>query len=68
MEGEVIMDRKCTICGKPAADGIKYCFDCRKHMDYCNEKCDPYGKLGTWDDCEKCSECEHNMHYVHRLK
>lgn len=62
------MDRKCKICGKPAADGILYCSDCRKHMDYCNEKCDPYGKLGTWDECEKCSKCEHNMHYVYGIK
>ena len=36
-------------------------------MDYCNEKCDPAGKLGTWDDCEKCSKCEHNMHYIHGI-
>ena len=62
------MDRKCKICGKPAADGILYCSDCRKHMDYCNEKCDPYGKLRTWDDCEKCSKCKHNMHYVCGIK
>lgn len=62
------MDRKCKICGKPASDGILYCSDCRKHMDYCNEKCDSYGKLGTWDECEKCSKCEHNIHYVHGIK
>lgn len=61
-------DRKCVICGKPAASGIIYCSDCRNHMNYCNEKCDPSGKNGTWDDCEKCSKCEHNMHYVHGTK
>lgn len=61
-------DRKCVICGKSAASGIIYCFDCRNHMNYCNEKCDPSGKNGTWDDCEKCRKCEHNMHYVHGTK
>lgn len=49
--------RKCKICGKPAADSILYCSECIKHMDYCNEICDPKGKNGTWDDCEKCKEC-----------
>lgn len=61
-------NKKCEICGKPAADGIIYCSDCRKHMSYCNEKCDPSGSHGTWDDCERCSKCEHNMHYVHGIK
>ncbi len=59
------MGRKCEICGNLAADGSRYCPDCRKHMDYCHEKCDPSGKNGTWDDCEKCKGCEHNMHHVH---
>ena len=59
------MARQCEICGKPAADGIRYCAECRSHMDYCNEKCDPIGRNGSWEDCEKCKECEHNMLYVH---
>ncbi len=61
------MNKICVICGKTAADGIKYCADCRSHMNYCSEKCDPFGKNGTWDDCAKCSQCEHNMHYVRRI-
>lgn len=62
------MSRVCEICGKPAADGIRYCSDCRKHMDYCHEKCDPCGEKGSWDDCKECKCCEHNMRYVHGKK
>ena len=59
------MGRRCEICGKPAADGSQYCTDCKSNMDYCHEKCDPSGKNGTWDDCEKCKGYEHNIHHVH---